>query len=128
MHLKIKYLLLVLVILVIELLVATTFSNLNMIRGNLGDFLVVILLYYLIKLFHNISSLHLSIWVFIIACIVEISQYFHLAEVLELRRGTLLNTLMGNTFSWLDLLMYFLGCLTAYFSDIFYFLKFSKTK
>lgn len=123
MHLKMKYLLLVLVIIVIEIFVATTFSNFNMIRGNLGDFLVVILLYYLIKLFYNLSPLNLSVWVFSIACVVEVSQYFHLAEVLGLRRGTFLNILMGNTFSLLDLLMYFLGCLTAYFSDTVLFLK-----
>ena len=112
-----KHLLIALAVFVAEILVATTFSHIRFIRSFLSDYLVVILLYHLIKVFRQIPALPLAVAVFIFACAVEVSQYFHLADAMGLRRGGLLSILLGNSFSWLDILMYFLGCLTCYGFD-----------
>lgn len=117
MHNRIKHLAIAATLFLIEILVATRFSNMRFVRGSLGDFLVVILLYHLVKVFFEIPRFKLASLVFVFACGIELSQYFHLADVLEFRSGGVINILMGNSFSWVDILMYCLGCMMAYFTD-----------
>ena len=112
-----KHLLIVLPVFVAEILVATTFSQVRFIRSSISDFLVVILLYHLVKTLRPVSALPLAIAVFLFACAVETSQYFHLGDALGFRRGGLASILLGTSFSWADILMYFLGCSTSYLLD-----------
>lgn len=121
MHTRAKYLLITIGILIVEILIATVFSDVGVIRSYLGDYLVVILLFCLVKSFFDVSPFALSISVFLFACSVEIAQYFHLADALGLHRGSLPGILVGNSFSGLDILMYLLGCLTAYLFNVRYF-------
>lgn len=123
MQIRAKYQLITIGILIAEILIATIFSGIGIIRSYLGDYLVVILLFYLVKSGFDVSPLALSILVFLFAGAIETAQYFHLADVLGLRYGGLFGTLLGNSFSWLDILMYFLGCLTAYFVETRHFLQ-----
>ncbi len=114
MRIRAAYLLAALGILIAEIGVATTFSDIVFIRSYLSDYLVVILLFCLARSFWDVSPLALSLAIFIFACAVELSQYFHLADALGLPHGSLLSVLLGTSFSWIDILMYFLGCLTCY--------------
>jgi len=114
MQVRAKYLLITIGVFIAEILVATTFSGVVVIRSYLSDYLVVILLFCLVKSFWNVSPLVLSLSIFVFACAIELSQYFHLADALGLPRGSLLSILLGTSFSWIDILMYFLGCLTCY--------------
>ena len=123
MHTRAKYLLITIGVLIVEILIATVFSDVDVIRSYLGDYLVVMLLFCLVKSFFDVSSFALSISVFLFACGVEIAQYFHLADALGLHRGSLLGILVGSSFSWLDILMYFLGCLTAYLFNVRHILR-----
>jgi DNA integrity scanning protein DisA with diadenylate cyclase activity len=123
MQFKLKHFLIAFFVFVAEILVATTFSHIRFIRSSISDFLVTILLYHLIKAFIEMSPLTLSIGVFVFSCLVEILQYFHLGDMLGLPRGSLLSILLGTNFSWLDILMYFLGCVTSYCLDSFYLSK-----
>jgi hypothetical protein len=113
-----KHLLIVVAIFFAEILVATRFSNIQFVRSYLSDFLVVILVYHFVKVLRDIPPATLAASVFIFACGIEILQYFHLVDVLGLRSGSLLRILIGTSFSWGDILAYFLGCLTAYFIDL----------
>ena len=123
MHTKTKHLLIALIVFIAEILVATTFSHIRFIRSFISDFLVVIFLYHLVKAFRTVSPLTLSIAVFVFSCVIEILQYFHLGDIFGLPRGSLLSILLGTNFSWIDILMYFLGCLTSYCLDSFYLSK-----
>lgn len=116
-HIHMKYLLLAAGIFVVEILIATVFSDIPFIRAYLGDYLVVILLYCLIKAFWNITPSTLSAAIFLFACAVEMAQALHLADILGLPAGSLLSILIGTSFSWVDILMYGLGCLTAFLVD-----------
>ena len=117
MPLKIKHLLIALLVFIAEILVATTFAHVPFIRSFMSDFLVAILLYHFVKVFIAVSPGRLAVAVFVFSCGVEISQYFHLADAMGLRRGSLLSMLLGNSFSWGDIAMYGIGCLTSYFLD-----------
>ncbi|MBN2003538.1 MAG: DUF2809 domain-containing protein [Anaerolineae bacterium] len=123
MQTKTKHLWIAVAIFAAEILIATVFSNLNFVRSYLGDFLVVMLLYHLVKVFRDVPPLALAALVFIFACCIEIAQYFHLADVLGLRRGSLGSTLIGTSFSWGDILAYFLGSLTSCLADSYFFFK-----
>jgi len=118
-----KYLLIAILIFCCEVLIATKLSGFKFIRENFGDFLVVILLYFIVKTIRDVPPLPLAISIFVFACAVEISQYFHLADALGLRRGSVLSILLGTNFSFYDILMYLLGTLTAYGFDLLFFRK-----
>ncbi|HNT76169.1 MAG TPA: DUF2809 domain-containing protein [Anaerolineae bacterium] len=114
---KTKHLLIAIALFIVEILIATVFSHIKFVRAYLGDFLVVMLLYHIVKIFYDVAPLTLAALVFSVACGVEVSQYFHLADIWGLPRGSLLSILIGTDFSWIDILMYFLGSLTAYLAD-----------
>ncbi len=109
-----RYLSVVLLTFLLEVLVATSFAAIRFIRGSISDFLVVILLYFLLATVYRCREHVLASAMFIFAASVEFAQYFHLADLLGLARGSLASILLGNTFSWIDMLMYALGCLAAW--------------
>jgi len=97
--------------------VATRLAHLRNIRGSLGDFLVVILIYCHVQAVRPLQPSHLAIAVLLFSGMVEASQAFHLASRLGLEPGNLLHTLLGNTFSLLDIGMYAAGSVTALLLD-----------
>lgn len=113
-----KHLLIALTVFIVEILVATVFSHMRFIRSFIGDYLVVILIYHLVKGFRDFPPLTLAVGVFIFSCGIEIAQYFQLADWLGLERGGVLRVIIGSSFSWLDILMYLLGCVTSYGLDV----------
>ncbi|HZY39709.1 MAG TPA: DUF2809 domain-containing protein [Mucilaginibacter sp.] len=78
-----------------------------------GDFLVVILIYCFIKSFLNTPVIATAIAVLLFAYAVEVSQYFHMVDVLGLGNSALAKILLGTSFSFIDLLMYTLGIATV---------------
>jgi hypothetical protein len=109
MSIRIKYIAIAVSIFVTEVLIATVFSHVAIVRGSLGDFLVVMLIYFAVQSVKRFKPVHLAIGVFLFACGVETSQYFHVATLLHFRPGTIPYILMGDSFSWSDIGMYLLG-------------------
>lgn len=106
-----------LAVFVVEVLIATTFAHVAFVRASLGDYLVVVLLYHLVKAATLARPRPLAVGVFLFACLVEGIQWWHPADLLGLRPGSVLAIVLGNSFSWADVLMYALGCLTAWQLD-----------
>ncbi len=104
------YFLLALLLLGVEIYIGLYMHD-AIIRPFGGDFLVVILLYCLVKSFINFPVLLTAGWVLVFAYAVEISQYFHLVSMLGLQRSKLATLLLGTSFSYVDLLVYTLGTL-----------------
>jgi hypothetical protein len=100
----------------LEVCIALFVPSQSFIRHSLGDFIVVILLYSLVRSFVYIDPKRLAIAVLIFAFAVEFSQYMHLVEVLGIQQQWL-KIIMGTQFSFADLMMYTLGCLTTYGLD-----------
>jgi hypothetical protein len=89
----------------------------TVIRPYGGDFLVVMLIYCFVKSFMNTPVMATAIGVLLFAYAVEISQYFHLVNVLGLERSSLAKALMGTSFSLIDLLMYTLGTMAILITE-----------
>jgi hypothetical protein len=79
------------------------------IRPFIGDVLVVILIYTLIRTFLKIEPRPLAIGVLAFACLVEFSQYLKLATLLGLENVPVARVVLGSTFDPLDLFAYATG-------------------
>lgn len=108
---SLKYLLLSLLLFCIEVLIATVLKNNFFVRAYLGDVIVVILLYTFVRTFIKMNSIKLIAGIFIFSCFIEFAQYFNIAEKLGFQRGSLMYIVIGNSFSWIDILCYAIGCL-----------------
>lgn len=107
-----KYTLWALALLGIEFLIATVFSRIGFIRGYIGDVLVVILLYCLVLSVVKVRNKSKLIGaIFLFAVLVEVLQYFGVATYLGFTKGSLGYIILGNHFSWGDILSYAIGCL-----------------
>lgn len=75
-----------------------------------GDAIVVILVYTFVRIFIPTRFRLLPLYVFLFACCVEVSQAFHLVELLGLGGSAFFRTLLGTSFSWADIPCYAAGC------------------
>lgn len=98
------------------MLIATKGAGLSFVRGELGDFLVVILVYAAAKAVRrSLPRTPLALGVFAFACAIEGAQALKLADVLGLTGVA--RVVLGTTFQWADVAMYALGCVTVWALD-----------
>ena len=108
MKFSIKYFVAFIVILAIEVLIAL-FVRDDFIRPYFGDVLVVCLIYCFIRMFLSKKVTLLPLYIFLFAVIVEILQYFDIVKLLHLEGNTFARIVIGNSFSFLDIVCYFAG-------------------
>jgi hypothetical protein len=94
----------------IEVLIAL-YAHDKFIRPIVGDVLVVIWLYCLVKSFINSPVIKTAVVILIFSFVIEILQYFQYVQVLGLGDSTIANILLGNYFAWEDLAAYAFGIL-----------------
>ena len=104
------YFILTILLSIIEVIIGAYIHD-KYIRPFGGDFLVVILIYCFVKSFVSMPVKTAATATLLFAYTVEVSQYFKLANHLGLKNATWANILLGNSFSWVDMLMYTLGIL-----------------
>ncbi|MCE3075228.1 ribosomal maturation YjgA family protein [Chryseobacterium gwangjuense] len=113
---NLKFLLLSIAIFLVEVLIATRLKDIFFVRAYLGDVIVVMLIYTLIKSFFKIENNEKLIWgILAFSFLVEFAQYFTIAEKLGFREGSLMYIIVGNSFSWIDILCYAAGCMVMFF-------------
>ncbi len=95
----------------------------NFIRPYGGDFLVVILIYALLRSFWNTKRKTIALVVLLFAYSVEVAQYFKVVELLNLSGNRSAEIIIGTSFSWEDMLAYTLGVALIYFLDLRFFEK-----
>jgi hypothetical protein len=103
-----KYLILSLLLFITEVLIALYIRD-SFIRPYFGDFLVVILLYCMVRSFWNFPVPVIVGGVLALAYLLETLQYFRLVERLNLGNSAIAKTLIGTDFAWGDMLAYTLG-------------------
>lgn len=104
------YFLLTIILFCIEVIIAL-FIHDNFIRPYFGDVLVVILIYCFIQTFFNLSKTKTAIYVLLFAFLIETLQYLNFISFLGLEDNKLAKTVIGNSFSFHDLLAYVSGIL-----------------
>jgi hypothetical protein len=106
-----RYFLLAILLFLIEVLIAA-YVNDAIVRPYVGDYLVVMLLYCLVRSFVKFPVLPLAMGVLLFAYCLEILQYFNLVDRLGLRHSQLAVIVIGSSFEWIDLVAYTLGIAT----------------
>lgn len=106
------YLLLSLILFLTEVLIAV-FVNDRLIRPYGGDYLVVILLYCLVRSFVKAPVVPTALAVLVFSYLIEILQYYNLVAILGLQRSKIARIVIGTGFSWWDMVAYTLGVLTV---------------
>lgn len=91
--------------------VIALFVHDNLIRPFGGDVLVILLLYCFCKMLLAKTPKLLPLYLFLFAVMVEISQYFHLVQLLHLENNILACVILGTSFSFLDIICYLVGSL-----------------
>ncbi len=107
-----KYLFLALLLFLAEVFIALFIQD-AIIRPYGGDFLVVMLLYCVIKGVVNWSALTAAAAVLTFSYLLETLQYFKLVELLGLERYPLANVIIGTSFAWWDIAAYTSGIVTV---------------
>jgi len=102
------YFLLFVLLLAIEVFIGFYVHD-SFVRPSVGDFLVVILLYTLLRSLVKIDVLPAAIFVLIFSIAVETAQYFNLVEHLDLSSNKFARIVIGNSFEWSDILAYTAG-------------------
>lgn len=103
------------VLFIMEVLIALVMKD-SFVRPYLGDFLVVILLYFIVRIFLPTKAPWLPAAVFAFSVLVEVLQYFHIVEILHLSDIAFFRVLIGGTFDIKDILCYFAGCTVCFLS------------
>jgi len=107
-YFNVKYLVPAVLLFMVEIIIAM-YAHDAILRPFVGDFLVVILIYCFVKTFINVSLKRTSTWFLVFAYSVELSQRFHLINSFGLENSKIARLIMGDYFSWTDMLMYTMG-------------------
>lgn len=107
------YFMLFVILLMIEIIIGV-YAHDAYIRPYGGDFLVVVMIYCLIRSFTKYNVNSTAIGTLLFAYAVEVSQRFHLVNLLGLQNSTAACIIMGTSFAWTDMLMYTLGILMVW--------------
>lgn len=108
------YFLLTIFFFLVEVFIAVKLEDIFFVRAYLGDVIVVILLFTLVRSFIKIHNQKFILGIFAFSCLVELGQYFSIAERLGFPEGSLMYIIIGNSFSWVDILCYAAGCVLLY--------------
>lgn len=103
-----RYFLLTLLILGMEIFIGACMND-PIIRPYGGDFLVVILIYCAVRTVLDTPVLPTALAVLLFAYLIETLQYFRLADHLGLKAHSLSRMMLGDYFTWTDILSYTLG-------------------
>jgi hypothetical protein len=112
MKINYKYLITFITLLIVEICIAM-FIHDNIIRPFVGDILVVCVIYFFIRIFIRKSKL-LAIYVFLLACLIEVSQYFNLVSLLHMEKFKAAKIVIGSTFDLKDIFCYFIGTIILF--------------
>lgn len=106
--LRLLYLTIFIILISIEVFIAL-FLHGGFIRNYGGDIIVVWVLYSLIRIIIPKKIKLLPIWIFTFSVFVEFMQYIQIVDILHIQ-NMVLRTIIGTSFSWVDILCYFVGC------------------
>ncbi len=102
------YALLTILLFLVEVVIALFIRD-RFIRPYVGDVLVVILVYCFVCSFVKIPLWFGAIGVLLFAYTIELLQYFKFVEVIGLQNSHVAKVVLGNSFSWMDIVAYTVG-------------------
>ena len=87
------------------------------VRPYVGDLIVVMVLYFFVRIFFVKKPKYLSIWILLFAILVELTQLLPLVDVLGIK-NKVIRVLMGTSFAWGDMIAYLTGSVINFVWDL----------
>ncbi len=100
----------------IEVLIALYIHD-NFVRPYIGDVLVVIVLFFIVKIILPKPHPVIVLYIFLFAFLTEGLQYLRIVELLGVKDNKFFSILIGTTFDWIDILCYAIGCIIIFFYE-----------
>ena len=104
---RVKYFIGFIIVFLIEVFIAVYVHD-NFIRPYIGDILIIICIYLFAKTIFLNKLKHLSLYVLILAIVVEVMQYFNLANLIA-NNNRVMKIILGSTFDIKDIICYVIG-------------------
>jgi len=98
-------------------LIVKFFNGNQFIRGFIGDIIVILLMYFFIKIFWNFHALKLTIFTLGVAFAIEFLQYLKVTTLFGLEHNTMAQLILGSIFDPRDLIAYTIGGILIYVID-----------
>ncbi len=102
------YFAIAIVLLVVEILIALYVHD-RFVRPYIGDVLVVILIYCMVKAFFNTHPVTTALCVLLFSFLIETLQYFRIVHQLGWQHSKLARVIIGTSFAWEDIAAYTVG-------------------
>lgn len=102
---------------IICVLIVKLFNNNPLIRGFIGDIVVIWLIYFFIKGFYDFHSLKLAVFTLALAFATEFLQYLKLIAFFGLEHNAMARLILGSVFDPYDLMAYTVGAVLVYIID-----------
>ena len=112
------YIIITLVLILIEFMIERFFKQ-GFIRYYLGDVFAAVLIYSLTKSIIYVKPIKLGVYVLIFTFLVEFFQYIDVLSILGITKNKFTSIVLGHTFSFIDLLCYFVGVTSIFIIDYF---------
>ena len=103
-----RYFLLAILLFLTEVIIAIYVHD-KIVRPYIGDVLVVIFLYCLLKSFFIIPFLPAAFFVLAFSFFIETLQYFQIVNRLGLEHSRIARIIIGTSFEWFDFVSYIAG-------------------
>ena len=110
MNERVKNGLIAVILLIVEVVIALWVHD-EIIRPYIGDILVVIMIFFVIRTVSSKEIRLLPMFIFIFAASVELLQYFKIVDILGLENNIFARVIIGCTFDIKDIICYGVGCL-----------------
>lgn len=89
----------------------------DFVRPYVGDVIVVVVLYAIVRAIVPTSKLPISVCIFLFSFAYEFTQIPPLVDIFGIKSG-FFRALMGTSFSWIDIVCYLVGCVFCFIWDI----------
>jgi len=119
MAFNLKYFSFAIVFFAVEVVIALYVHD-HFVRPYLGDFLVVILMYCFLKSFFEWRVIKAAVFVLLFSYGIEMLQYLNVIEMLGFEKSAIARTIIGHSFSWIDILAYTAGIFTVIGAEYFW--------
>ncbi|MFT3702011.1 MAG: DUF2809 domain-containing protein [Agriterribacter sp.] len=105
---NLAYFILAILLFIVEVFIAL-YSHDSILRAYIGDVLVVILIYCMVKAFFDTPVVITAIAVLLFSFVIETLQYFNIVNKLGLQHSAIAKVVIGTSFSWVDIWSYVAG-------------------
>jgi hypothetical protein len=124
---RITYATIFLILVLTEVLIALYVHD-RIIRPYIGDVIVTALICCLCRTVIPKGIPALPLYIFIFATLVETAQYINIVKLLGLENNPFFSTIIGTSFSHIDLICYGVGCILFWSAErgVIYFINHRK--